>query len=47
MILRVYGASDKIDACLSLLSHYRLVELVRSGKILMTPRAGADIEREG
>jgi acetolactate synthase-1/3 small subunit len=36
MVMRVYGASDKIDACLSLLSHYRIVELVRSGKILMT-----------
>ncbi len=36
MILRIYGVSDKLDACLSLLSHYRIVELVRSGKILMT-----------
>ena len=36
MIVRIYGTSDKLDACLSLLSHYRIVELVRSGKILMT-----------
>ncbi len=35
MIVRIYGTSDKVDACLSLLSHYRIVELVRSGKILM------------
>jgi acetolactate synthase-1/3 small subunit len=35
VILRVYGASDKVDACLALLSQYRIVELVRSGKILM------------
>jgi acetolactate synthase-1/3 small subunit len=35
VILRVYGASDKVDACLTLLSQYRIVELVRSGKILM------------
>ena len=36
MIVRIYGTSDKLDACLSLLSHYRIAELVRSGKILMT-----------
>ena len=36
MVVRIYGTSDKLDACLSLLSHYRIVELVRSGKILMT-----------
>jgi len=36
MIVRIYGTSDKLDACLSLLSHYKIVELVRSGKILMT-----------
>jgi len=35
MILRVYGASDKLDACLALLYPYKIVELVRSGKILM------------
>jgi len=36
MVVRIYGTSDKLDACLSLLTHYRIVELVRSGKILMT-----------
>jgi len=35
MILRVYGASDKLDACLALLLPYKIIELVRSGKILM------------
>jgi acetolactate synthase-1/3 small subunit len=35
MIVRVYGASDKVDAFLALLAPYRIVELVRSGKILM------------
>ena len=35
MIIRVYGASDKLDACLGLLQPYKIVELVRSGKILM------------
>jgi acetolactate synthase-1/3 small subunit len=35
MILRIYGASDKLDACLALLYPYKIVELVRSGKILM------------
>jgi acetolactate synthase I/III small subunit len=35
VILRIYGASDKVDACLTLLNQYKIVELVRSGKILM------------
>jgi acetolactate synthase I/III small subunit len=35
LILRIYGASDKLDACLALLYPYKIVELVRSGKILM------------
>ena len=35
MILRISGVSDKIDACLSLLRPFNIVELVRSGKILM------------
>src|SRR5882762_992198 len=30
-----FGASDKLDACLTLLNQYKIVELVRSGKILM------------
>jgi acetolactate synthase-1/3 small subunit len=36
LILRVYGASDKLDAFLMLLQPYHVVELIRSGKILMT-----------
>jgi acetolactate synthase I/III small subunit len=35
MILRVSGVSDKLDAFLSLLRPFNIVELVRSGKILM------------
>jgi acetolactate synthase-1/3 small subunit len=36
LIIRVYGVSDKLDAFLTLLAPYHVVELVRSGKILMT-----------
>ena len=35
MIIRVYGTSDKLDSCIALLQPYHIVELVRSGKILM------------
>ncbi len=35
LILRVYGGSSKLDAMIALLDGYRIVELVRSGKILM------------
>ena len=35
LILRVYGASDKVDACLGLLQPFNVVELIRSGKVLM------------
>ena len=35
MILRVYGQSDKLDSFISLLRPFGIVELVRSGKILM------------
>ena len=35
VVLRIYGASDKLDACLTLLNQFKIVELVRSGKILM------------
>jgi acetolactate synthase-1/3 small subunit len=35
VILRVYGASEKLDAMVSLLTPFQIVELVRSGKILM------------
>lgn len=36
LIVRVYGLSDKLDAFLMLLAPYNVVELVRSGKIVMT-----------
>jgi acetolactate synthase-1/3 small subunit len=35
LMLRVSGVSDKIDAFLTLLAPFNIVELVRSGKILM------------
>jgi acetolactate synthase-1/3 small subunit len=36
LILRVYGSSGKIDSLLEILRRYEVVELVRSGKILMS-----------
>jgi acetolactate synthase-1/3 small subunit len=35
LMLRVYGSSDKLDAFIELLRPYGLLELVRSGKLLM------------
>jgi acetolactate synthase-1/3 small subunit len=35
MILQAYGASEKLDALISLLRPYSISELVRSGKLLM------------
>jgi acetolactate synthase-1/3 small subunit len=35
LILRIYGSSEKLDAFIELLRPYGLIELVRSGKILM------------
>ena len=35
LIVRTYGASDKIDAFTTLMRQFEVVELVRSGKILM------------
>ena len=35
LIVRVYGASDKLDAFTALMKQFQIVELVRSGKILM------------
>jgi acetolactate synthase-1/3 small subunit len=35
LILRVFGSSEKLDALIALLEPFDLVELVRSGKILM------------
>jgi acetolactate synthase-1/3 small subunit len=36
IILRVYGGSDKLDAMIALFDEESIVELVRSGKIVMT-----------
>jgi len=36
VILRVYGDSDKLDAMIALFPDETVVELVRSGKIVMT-----------
>jgi acetolactate synthase-1/3 small subunit len=35
IILRVFGDSDKLDAMIALLDEERIVEIVRSGKIVM------------
>ena len=40
LVLRVFGSSEKLDALIALLQPFKLVELVRSGKILMA-RGGA------
>jgi acetolactate synthase-1/3 small subunit len=36
LIIRIVGAAEKLDVFLSLLKNFQVVELVRSGKILMT-----------
>ncbi len=41
LILRVTGASEKLDSFITLLRPFGLVELVRSGKVLMTRGAEA------
>lgn len=41
MILRVYGASEKLDALITLMQPYQVLELVRSGKLLMA--RGSDV----
>ena len=35
MIIRVEGASDKVDAAIRLLNNYDIVETVRTGKVVM------------
>ena len=35
LILRSYGSSEKLDALIALLQTFEIVELVRSGKVLM------------
>ena len=36
LILRVYGGSDKLDAMIALFPEESIIELIRSGKIVMT-----------
>ena len=40
LILRVYGGSEKLDAMISLFDDENVIELVRSGKIVMTRGLG-------
>ena len=35
LVLQVYGSSEKLDAFIELLRPFQIVELVRSGKLLM------------
>lgn len=35
MILQVTGASEKLDACIGMLGKFGIIELVRTGKVLM------------
>jgi acetolactate synthase-1/3 small subunit len=35
MIVRIEGASDKVDAAVRLISNYDIIETVRTGKVLM------------
>jgi acetolactate synthase-1/3 small subunit len=36
LVIRIVGAAEKLDVFLSLLRNFQIVELVRSGKVLMT-----------
>lgn len=35
MVIRIEGASDKVDAAIRLLNNYEIVETVRTGKVVM------------
>jgi acetolactate synthase-1/3 small subunit len=35
IIIRIEGASDKVDASIRLLNNYDIVETVRTGKVVM------------
>jgi acetolactate synthase-1/3 small subunit len=35
MIIRIEGASDKVDAAIRLLAGYEIIETVRTGKVVM------------
>lgn len=39
LVLRLHGASEKLDYCLDVLEQYEIIELVRSGKIVMARNA--------
>jgi len=40
LIVRIVGAKEKLDVFLDLLRTYQIVELVRSGKVIMTRGLG-------
>ncbi len=40
MIIRVEGASDKVDAAIRLLTNYDIIETVRTGKVVMARGEG-------
>ena len=40
MIIMATGSSDKVDACVHMLNQYQMVELIRTGKVVMA--RGAD-----
>ncbi len=35
IVIRIEGASDKVDAAIHLLNHYHIIETVRTGKVVM------------
>jgi acetolactate synthase-1/3 small subunit len=35
MIIRIEGASDKVDAAIRLMNSYEIIETVRTGKVVM------------
>ncbi len=35
VIVQITGTTEKVDACISLLKSYEIIELIRSGKIIM------------
>lgn len=41
MVIRVTGSSDKLDACVGMLQKFNIIELVRTGKVVMA--RGVDV----
>ena len=35
VVLQITGTTEKVDACLALLKNYKMIEIIRSGKIVM------------